>query len=261
MARQRQERAERTRLALIRAAAEVFDQSGYHGAGLNAILQKAGTTTGAMYFHFRSKEDLARAVIVEQAAELHWPVDHKGLQQLVDVCQYLAVEMRSNVLFRAGVRLAVEQSEVNLLDYSIYDWWAEQFRAHLAEARELGQLHPDVDEDAYPQVIVAAYTGSQIMSRLASDRADLPARIENMLRCLLPALAPAEVIAALEFPGAGAVPADKEKVPEKEQGPRQGQGAERDAEHQPEQEPEADAVQAAAGKPARKKTAAKGGSS
>ncbi|MBQ0984609.1 TetR/AcrR family transcriptional regulator [Streptomyces sp. F63] len=259
MARQRQERAERTRLALIRAAAEVFDQSGYHGAWLNAILQKAGTTTGAMYFHFGSKADLARAVVVEQAAELRWPVDHKGLQQLVDVCQYLAVEMRSNVLFRAGVRLAVEQSEVNLLDYSIYDWWAEQFRAHLAEARELGQLHPDVDEDAYPQVIVAAYTGSQIMSRLESGRADLPARIENMLRCLLPALAPAEVIAALEFRGAGAVPAEKEKVPEKEH----GLGAERDAEHQPEpeQEAEANAVQAAAGKPARKRTAAKGGSS
>lgn len=151
MARQRQERAERTRAALIHAAAEMFDQVGYHGAGLNAILQKAGTTTGAMYFHFKSKEDLARAVIVEQAAELRWPDDAKGLQQLIDVCQYLSVEMRSNVLFRAGVRLAVEQSEVNLLDYSVYDWWGDQFRTHLTEARELGQLYPDVDEYAYPR--------------------------------------------------------------------------------------------------------------
>ncbi|WP_406149319.1 ScbR family autoregulator-binding transcription factor [Streptomyces sp. NBC_01012] len=200
MTRQRQERAERTRSALIHAAAEAFDQVGYHGAGLNSILQKAGITTGAMYFHFKSKQDLARAVVVEQAAELQWPGEGAGLQQLIDVCQYLAVEMRSNVLFRAGVRLAVEQSEVNLLDYSIYDWWAEQFRAHLTEAREMGQLRPGVDEHAYPPVIVAAYTGTQIMSRLATNRADLPELIENMLRCLLPALAPPEVMDTLIFP-------------------------------------------------------------
>ncbi|MEV6259567.1 ScbR family autoregulator-binding transcription factor [Streptomyces sp. NPDC051784] len=213
MARQRQERAERTRAALISAAAEIFDQLGYHGAGLNAILQKAGTTTGAMYFHFKSKEDLARAVIVEQAAELRWPDEGKGLQQLIDVCQYLSVEMRSNVLFRAGVRLAVEQSEVNLLDYSVYDWWGEQFRVHLTEARELGQLYPDVDEHAYPQVIVAAYTGTQIMSRLATNRADLPELIENVLRCLLPALAPPEVIATLEFGGSAGVRTPEGAVP------------------------------------------------
>jgi AcrR family transcriptional regulator len=199
MARQRQERAERTRAALIHAAAEVFDQTGYHGAGLNAILRKAGITTGAMYFHFRSKEELARAVIVHQAAELKWPRDGKGLQQLIDVCQYLAVQMSSNVLFRAGVRLAVEQSEVNLLDYSIYDWWAEQFSVHLDEARDLGQLHPHVETAPYAQVLVASYTGTQIVSRLASGRADLPGRIETMLRCLLPALAPADVLAGLRY--------------------------------------------------------------
>ncbi|MFJ4201658.1 ScbR family autoregulator-binding transcription factor [Streptomyces sviceus] len=217
MARQRQERAERTRAALIHAAAEMFDQVGYHGAGLNAILREAGTTTGAMYFHFKSKEELARAVIVEQAAELKWPREKQGLQQLIDVCQYLAVEMRSNVLFRAGVRLAVEQSEVNLLNYSIYDWWAEQFGIHLAEARDLGQLRPGVDEAAFAQVIVAAYTGTQIMSRLSSARGDLPERIESMLRCLLPALAPPEVVATLEFPensGAPEAPQDADETEE-----------------------------------------------
>ncbi|MGW0866727.1 ScbR family autoregulator-binding transcription factor [Streptomyces sp. NPDC002611] len=218
MARQRQERAERTRAALIHAAAEVFDQAGYHGAGLNAILQRAGITTGAMYFHFKSKEELARAVIVDQAAELQWPQGKKGLQQLVDVCQYLAVEMRSNVLFRAGVRLAVEQSEVNLLDYSIYDWWSEQFRTHLTEARELGQLNPEVDEAAFAQVIVASYTGTQIMSRLSTNRSDLPARIENMLRCLLPAIAPAEIVASLEFPGNGEPAGESVGAAEPEEG-------------------------------------------
>ncbi|WP_181008891.1 ScbR family autoregulator-binding transcription factor [Streptomyces sp. SM12] len=201
MARQRQERAERTRAALITAAAELFDQGGYHGVGLNAILQRAGLTTGAMYFHFKSKEELARAVIVNQADELQWTREKQGLQQLIDVCQYLAAQMRSDVLFRAGVRLAVEQNEANLLDYSIYDWWAQQFHVHLVEARELGQLRPEVNEAAFAQVMVASFTGTQIMSRLADSWSGLPERIEAMLRCLLPALAPPGVLATLELSG------------------------------------------------------------
>ena len=57
--------------------------------------------------------------------------------------------------------------------------WAEQFGTHLAEARDLGQLRPEVDEAAFAQVIVAAYTGTQIMSRLSSARGDLPDRDDD----------------------------------------------------------------------------------
>ncbi|MFX4294938.1 ScbR family autoregulator-binding transcription factor [Streptomyces bohaiensis] len=202
MARVRQERAERTRRALITAAAELFDQHGYHGVGLNAILRRAGVTTGAMYFHFASKDDLARAVIVGQADGLELEIGTRGLQHLVDLCRHIAVTMRSDVLLRAGVRLAVEQSEANLLDYSIYGWWSSRFADCLETAREMGQLRPGVDVDTFARVIVAAFTGTQTMSRLADSWSDLPERIEEMLRCLLPALAPDDVLATLTIPGA-----------------------------------------------------------
>ncbi|NJP66153.1 ScbR family autoregulator-binding transcription factor [Streptomyces spiramenti] len=202
MARVRQERAERTRRALITAAAELFDQRGYHGVGLNAILRRAGVTTGAMYFHFASKEDLARAVIIGQADGLDLEGDARGLQQLVDLCQHIAVTMRSDVLLRAGVRLAVEQSEADLLDYSIYGWWSSRFAACLETAREMGQLRPGVDVDTFARVIVASFTGTQTMSRLSNSWSDLPDRIEEMLCCLLPALASEEVLATLTVSGA-----------------------------------------------------------
>ncbi|RDI43531.1 TetR family transcriptional regulator [Nocardia mexicana] len=62
MARQ-QERARRTRAAIIRSAAVEFGKSGYAAASLNRILEGSRATKGAMYFHFDSKEDLARAVL------------------------------------------------------------------------------------------------------------------------------------------------------------------------------------------------------
>ena len=198
MARQ-QERAVRTRETLVRAAEEVFDEVGYSGASINKILDRAGATTGAMYFHFKSKEELARAVILEQAADLRLPEGGGGLQQLLDMTAYLAVEMQSNILFRAGVRLAVEQGATELQDYAIYEWWAEQFRQELERARAMGQILPHVQEAEFARLLVGAYTGTQIMSQISTNRADLPERIASMWQCLLPALAPAEVIAELDL--------------------------------------------------------------
>ncbi|MER7106033.1 TetR family transcriptional regulator, partial [Streptomyces humidus] len=48
----RQERGVQTRRQLLRAAAEVFDESGFAGASIKDILQQAELTAGALYFHF-----------------------------------------------------------------------------------------------------------------------------------------------------------------------------------------------------------------
>ncbi|AKN72322.1 branched-chain amino acid aminotransferase [Streptomyces sp. PBH53] len=189
-----QQRAVRTREVLLRAAAEVFDEVGYTRASITSIVDRAGLTAGAVYFHFKSKEGLARAVIHEQAADLQFPQGEPGLQRLIDMTDYLAVEMQQNTLLRAGVRLAVEQNEADLHEYAIYEWWAERFREELVAARARGQLLPSADESAFASLLVAAYTGTQIMSQLSTKRADLPGRISAMWRCLLPALAPADVI-------------------------------------------------------------------
>ncbi|GGW43565.1 gamma-butyrolactone-binding protein [Streptomyces griseoloalbus] len=200
MAGQMQERAIRTRELVLRAAAEVFDESGYLGASITKILERAGVTAGAVYFHFRSKEGLARAVILEQAADLQFPEGEGGLQQLLDMTGYLAVEMQRNTLLRAGVRLAVEQGVVGKQEYSIYEWWADRFHQELVVARRKDQLLDGVDEAAFAQLLVAAYTGTQVMSQLSTGRADLPRRIADMWRCLLPALAPASVVSGLRIP-------------------------------------------------------------
>jgi AcrR family transcriptional regulator len=54
----RAERQERTRLALLDAAAEVVTERGLHGASVEAIAARAGFTRGAFYSNFRSREEL-----------------------------------------------------------------------------------------------------------------------------------------------------------------------------------------------------------
>ncbi|MFG2919324.1 ScbR family autoregulator-binding transcription factor [Kitasatospora sp. NPDC048298] len=186
----RQQRAVRTRELILEAAAEVFDESGFAGGSITRITERAATTPGAIYFHFKSKEGLARAVIMYQAAHLEGlPRKPGGLQQLVDLTFYLAHELQRNVVFRAGVRLAVEQGEAGLSEYSIYQEWIERFRAELTAARAAGELLPEAEEGVFAAVLVAGFTGSQVMSQIASGRADLPERIANLWRCLLPGIA------------------------------------------------------------------------
>lgn len=57
-----QERAARTRQNLVSAAAGEFDRDGYAGASLARIARSAGITTGALTFHFQSKEEMAAVV-------------------------------------------------------------------------------------------------------------------------------------------------------------------------------------------------------
>jgi AcrR family transcriptional regulator len=55
-------RRQRTRDALLDAAAKVFAERGFQGASLDEIAATAGYTRGAIYKHFSDKEDLLHAV-------------------------------------------------------------------------------------------------------------------------------------------------------------------------------------------------------
>lgn len=58
-----QRRRELTRDHLLKAAAQVFTERGFHGSNLDEVAAVAGFTKGAVYSNFRNKEDLFLAVL------------------------------------------------------------------------------------------------------------------------------------------------------------------------------------------------------
>ncbi|HET9200284.1 MAG TPA: TetR family transcriptional regulator, partial [Dehalococcoidia bacterium] len=60
--------SEATRHELMDAARDLFTERGYADTPLEEVVQRAGVTRGALYHHFKDKEDLFRAVH-EQVAQ------------------------------------------------------------------------------------------------------------------------------------------------------------------------------------------------
>ena len=56
------EQYEFTRQALLRVARELFTERGYANTATQEIVERAGVTRGALYYHFRNKADIFRAV-------------------------------------------------------------------------------------------------------------------------------------------------------------------------------------------------------
>jgi AcrR family transcriptional regulator len=63
----RAERREETRADLVAAATKVFAERGFHAASVDAVAREAGFTTGAVYAHFKGKDELFLAAFEEYA--------------------------------------------------------------------------------------------------------------------------------------------------------------------------------------------------
>src|SRR4030042_2849253 len=59
------QRVGNTEERILKQAMKLFLEKGYHGTSIDDITQAAGLTKGALYWHFRSKEDLLRRIAEE----------------------------------------------------------------------------------------------------------------------------------------------------------------------------------------------------
>lgn len=192
----KQERAELTRQAIIRGAAEVFDRYGYAAATLGDVIGHGGVTKGALYFHFKSKEEIARAV-VEQQHELSvtpsraWLTDGgSGLEAVIRATQLMAVQLMTNVVVRAGIRLTLEQGTFGALQTDPYIDWVEVIEQLLQRAIDEGDVRTQVGTEELARFVCGAFTGIQMLSEVFTRRQDLRRRVEEMWAIVLPSLAP-----------------------------------------------------------------------
>jgi hypothetical protein len=74
---------------LLDAALEVFWRDGVTRASLQAIAQEAGVTRGALYWHFKNKEDLFETLFEQQYADFFAAFNDQTLRDNQDVWTHL----------------------------------------------------------------------------------------------------------------------------------------------------------------------------
>jgi AcrR family transcriptional regulator len=198
----RQDRAERTRNAILDAAAEVFEARGFAGASLSDILTRAGVTKGALYFHFSSKEDLAKALIEEQWMIELPPIDNitNPIQGVIDLCHSFCYNLCTNIRVRASNRLVTE-ANFERPEPEVYNRWNDMVYEYLKVAKVNGDLRAEIDPRVAATWMGGAVFGIQTMSGVLTGRADLRDRITDHFKISLPGLVPPRRLSRFEPAG------------------------------------------------------------
>ncbi|NYV77530.1 MULTISPECIES: ScbR family autoregulator-binding transcription factor [Streptomyces] len=187
----KQERAVRTRHALIQAASEVFTEGAFASASLSAVSGRAGVSNGALYFHFSSKNAMAVAVQEEASARLAGltaAAEARGggsLHVLVDATHLLVSLLESDSVVRAGFRLAHGRDVEGGVDLrrQWHRWVEDTLRRALTE----GRLAVDAPVDAAASAVVALTTGWELLSSQDLDWLS-PDTVTAFWQLLLPRL-------------------------------------------------------------------------
>ncbi|MDC7335504.1 ScbR family autoregulator-binding transcription factor [Streptomyces lydicus] len=194
-----QDRAIRTRRVILEAAASVFDEQGYDRATIAEVLERAGVTKGALYFHFASKEQLALAVLEEQVVDIAVEPQKIKLQEFVDAGQVLAYRLRRDPIQRGAARLAVEQGSNHLDRKQSMISWTRFVEGLLNEARARGEILESIVVRDTAELFVGAFAGLQMMSHAMSNQADLSHRLTVFFEHTLPSIAVPAVLAKLNL--------------------------------------------------------------
>ncbi|MGH9764064.1 MAG: TetR/AcrR family transcriptional regulator, partial [Blastocatellia bacterium] len=150
-----------TRQQIVAAAKSLFAVHGYEGTSIEAVLQEAEVSRGALYHHFDSKEALFMAVLQSVEAEIG--------QALVNASQGMTDPVEA---LRAGgnawLELANDQAirQIALIDApSVVGWekWraADEgyglglLKAGLSAASAAGRMRPELVE-VFAHILLAA---------------------------------------------------------------------------------------------------------
>lgn len=145
-----------TRDRLIEAAAAVFAEKGYDGAGVQEIARRAGFTTGAIYGRFRGKAELLLAAIeahtTNELEQLF--ADHRFGGRATDVLTTVGSHLLTDP-FDAGQALLLEafvaarrDPEVAALMRELLEQRARTFAALVEDAKGNGLIVDDLDTEA-----------------------------------------------------------------------------------------------------------------
>lgn len=151
-------RGHATRQAILKAAEEVFGESGFDSASISEITRRAGVAQGTFYVYFPDK----KAVFIELVHHLNTTLRRHLATTVASLTDRIDIERRGISAFfefiheHAALYKVVREAE--FVDPDSYAWHyqtlAEGYRRGIEAAIESGQLSSDLDPDTAVDVLL-----------------------------------------------------------------------------------------------------------
>lgn len=189
---------EQTRARIMAAAARVFRESGYGGAGIDGLTKAAGVTNGAFYGHFKTKADAFREAVATGLDELREAVlsfrQNHGPDWLPRFARFYLGPRQSAPLGEACA-LPTLSSEVMRADPATREVYTAGLQAVLDA---MAAQRPDGDAEREDAAIatLALLVGGALLGRAVGDAA-LAARIHRAVERHAAGAAPTRALNAL----------------------------------------------------------------
>lgn len=179
---------------LLELAEQLVLQKGFAATSIEELIAGVGITKSGFFYHFKDKNDLARAMmqryleenarqlddIFNRAAELHDDPLHGflvGLKLFAELMDKVHNVHPGCIAAAVVYQDQLFDSEVRNLNGEGMLAWRRRFRGHLDRIAERYPPQMDVDFDSLADMISALVDGGIILSRALKDRTTLPAQI------------------------------------------------------------------------------------
>ena len=193
-------KAEMTRDRILDAAQAQVMERGFAATSVDAIQASAGISRGTFFYHFPSKDALARALIERYARQ-----DHELTESLMARAEKLATDPLQQALVfmglfeelfrevgpvRAGCLFASYSYEAQLFDEQTHRLIAgsiEHFRRVFGGKLEQAMVRhptvvPNVDPYDLADLASAAFQGAYVLWRVSNDSARIAMPVEHFRR-------------------------------------------------------------------------------
>jgi len=194
---------ETTKRKILEAAAKCFSEGGYAKTTMDKIAEEAGVSKGALYWHFKSKEELfvelkersiakARKQFEKLFAQKK-PFDIKLREAIGLYLSSLVPENRE--VARLNAEFLAEAPKIPKLNDMLKDQY-EMFRSLIAstigEAIEKGELRRDIDPEIVSMILLAMLDGLELHWAILELDFDWEKVKENLLDILMKGMRPRE---------------------------------------------------------------------
>src|SRR6058998_2093141 len=206
MSRGRKPRAERpepSRKQLMAAAIDCFARLGYQGTTIDRIARDAGVTKGAVYYHFRDKEELLFEAVKDRIGGFEQHVLEKvtptpdaltRLREVVDACFFHATVSNHR---RFIITLMIEALDTNPRLSGEFRDILRRMRTFLRDVvvrgQQRGQLRADVSAEAVAAVIAGGIIGAEVKHYQDPEEIDLRRVLDTLVEQVTAWLSPGGV--------------------------------------------------------------------